>query len=106
MYKVAVLGDYESIFGFAALGLDTYPVTLPEDAKRILNMLCQQGYGIIYITEVLANEIEEEIEKYKNETVPAIIMIPGTYGNTGIGVSNVKKSVEQAVGSDILFGDK
>ena len=106
MYKIAVLGDYESIFGFAALGLDTYPVTLPEEAKRILNRLCENQYGIIYITEVLAESIKEEIDKYKDETIPAIITIPGTFGNTGIGVSNVKKSVEQAVGSDILFGDK
>ena len=106
MYKVAVLGEYESIFGFAALGLDTYPVTLPEEASRILNRLCENGYGIIYITEVLAEGIKDEIEKYKNETIPAIIPIPGTYGNTGIGVESVKKTVEQAVGSDILFGDK
>ena len=106
MYKVAVLGDYESIFGFAALGLDTYPVTLPEEGKRILKGLCENGYGIVYITEALAKDIEDEIDKYKDQTIPAIIMIPGTYGNTGIGVTNVKKSVEQAVGSDILFGDK
>lgn len=106
MYKVAVLGDYESIFGFAALGLDTYPVTLPEEAKRILHGLCENGYGVIYITEVLAESIKDEIDKYNNTPVPAIIMIPGTCGNTGIGVTNVKKSVEQAVGSDILFGEK
>ncbi len=30
--------------------------------------------------------------------------IPGIAGNTGAGVAGVKKSVEQAVGSDIIFG--
>ena len=29
MYKIAVMGDRDSIYGFAALGLDTYPVTDP-----------------------------------------------------------------------------
>ena len=27
MHKVAVIGDYDSIYGFSALGLDTFPVT-------------------------------------------------------------------------------
>lgn len=32
----------------------------------------------------------------------AIIPIPGVSGNTGLGMRMVKKSVEQAVGSDII----
>ncbi|MBO1695080.1 V-type ATP synthase subunit F, partial [Bacteroides uniformis] len=27
MYKIAVVGDYDSIYGFATLGLDIFPVT-------------------------------------------------------------------------------
>ena len=53
MYKIAVLGDYNSIYGFAALGLDTFPVEDPAE-----------------------------------------------------GIENVKKSVETAVGSDILFSNE
>ena len=45
-----------------------------------------------------------EINKYGEQTFPAIIQIPGVSGNTGAGVEGVKKTVEQAVGSDILFG--
>ena len=43
-------------------------------------------------------------EKYQEQVTPAIIQIPGIAGNTGAGVAGVKKSVEQAVGSDIIFG--
>ena len=63
-------------------------------------------YGEIYITEALASQLEELIEKYKTQLLPAIILIPGVSGNTGAGVRGVKKSVEQAVGSDILFGSE
>ena len=52
----------------------------------------------------MAAQIEEEIEQYRENTLPAIIQIPGVSGNTGAGVNGVKKTVEQAVGSDILFG--
>lgn len=103
MYRIAVLGDYDSIYGFAALGLDTFPVSTHEEAGEKLRKLAGGKYGIIYITEALAAELEHEIDKYKEQVIPAIIQIPGVSGNTGSGVASVKKSVEQAVGSDILF---
>ena len=53
-----------------------------------------------------AAEIPHAIERYREQTLPAVIQIPGVAGNTGAGVAGVKKSVEQAVGSDILFGEQ
>lgn len=105
MYKIAVIGEYDSIYGFAALGLDTFPVSDPDEAKQKLHKLVEGAYAVIYITEALAAVLEHEVEKYREEILPAIIQIPGVSGNTGAGVAGVKKSVEQAVGSDILFGD-
>lgn len=106
MYKIAVMGDYGSIYGFAALGLDTFPVTDPEEAEQQLSQLAGGQYAVIYITEALAAVLAREIEKYQSQVLPAIIQIPGVSGNTGAGVAGVKHSVEQAVGSDILFGDE
>ncbi|MGI6070115.1 MAG: V-type ATP synthase subunit F [Blautia sp.] len=106
MYKIAVIGDYDSIYGFAALGLDTFPVTALEEAKAQFHQLAGGTYAVIYITEGLAAQLEHEIEKYRGAILPAIIQIPGVSGNTGAGILGVKKSVEQAVGSDILFGDE
>ena len=105
MYKIAVIGEYDSIYGLAALGLDTFPVSDPDEAKQKLHKLAEGAYAVIYITEALAAVLEHEVEKYREEILPAIIQIPGVSGNTGAGVAGVKKSVEQAVGSDILFGD-
>ncbi|MGI6095977.1 MAG: V-type ATP synthase subunit F [Lachnospiraceae bacterium] len=105
MYKIAVIGDYGSIYGFAAVGLDTFPVTTPKEAEEKLRELADGGYGIIYITEAMAAQLQKEIAKYKEQTLPSIVLIPGVFGNTGEGVEGVKKSVEQAVGSDILFSN-
>lgn len=104
MYKIAVLGDYDSIYGFATLGLDTFPVSTREEARETLHRLAAGAYGIIYITEAWAAELKPEIAKYQAQVTPAIIQIPGIAGNTGAGIAGVKKSVETAVGSDILFG--
>lgn len=106
MYKIAVVGDYDSIYGFATLGLSICPVRSCEEAKSKLRQLAEGKYGIIYITEAIAAELTDVMEEYKEQTLPAIIQIPGVSGNTGAGVEGVKKSVEQAVGSDILFSQE
>ena len=103
MYKIAVVGDADSIYGFAALGLDIFPVGDSTEGGALLRKLAENEYGIIYITEALATQLGEELAHYKQRRLPAVIPIPGVYGNTGIGIKNVKKSVEQAVGSDIIF---
>lgn len=104
MHKVAVMGDYNSIYGFGALGLDVFSVTDIKEAIRVLKRLASGEYAIIYITESLAEKINVEIEKYREQSTPAIILIPGVSGNTGQGVKGVKDCVEQAIGSDIIFG--
>ena len=108
MYKAAVMGDWDSIYGFSALGLDTFRVeaeTSAEEAADTLKKLSQSKYEVIYITESLAKRIPAEIDKYRLMPSPAVILSPGIYGNTGDGLKAVKKSVEQAVGSDIIFGN-
>lgn len=105
MYKVAVLGNRDSIYGFAAIGLDTYPVEDAEEATKLLKELADSQYAVIYITESLQSVLESEIDNYVSKRLPAIIPIPGVSGNTGMGMRNVKKSVERAVGSDIIFGN-
>ena len=103
MYKMAVVGEYDSIFGFATLGLDIFAVSTPEEGKRILTKLAKEEYAVIYITEALEEVLHDEILKYQEAALPAIILIPGISGNTGAGVAQVKESVKKAVGSDILF---
>ncbi|MCP1101036.1 V/A-type H+-transporting ATPase subunit F [Aequitasia blattaphilus] len=106
MYKIAVIGDYDSIYGFATLGIDTFPIHDENEAKTKLKELTGGLYKIIYITESLASKLTEEIEKYEEQITPAIILIPGISDNTGEGINRVKQSVEKAVGSDILFGNQ
>ena len=40
-YPIAVIGDWESVMGFRALGLDTYPVTSVEEAKKCVHELAK-----------------------------------------------------------------
>ncbi len=102
MYKIAAMGDKDSIYGFASLGISIFPVTDPAEGAHTLRKLADNGYGVIYITEQLAEGMLEEIERYASRPLPAIVPVPGVRGNTGFGLDSVSKFVEKAVGSDIL----
>ncbi|MBO5937393.1 MAG: V-type ATP synthase subunit F [Clostridia bacterium] len=102
MYKIAVIGDRESVYGFSSLGIEIYSAYSGEEAESLINTLAKENYAVIYITEALAKEASDTIEKYSRVITPAIILIPGVSGNTGEGMSSVMKSVERAVGSALL----
>ncbi|MEG1500803.1 MAG: V-type ATP synthase subunit F [Clostridiales bacterium] len=102
MFKIAVVGDRESIIGFKALGLDTFEAEDNEKAASLLHDLAKGNYAIIYITEQLAQAISEDIMRYQNDVTPAIILIPGKEGTLGIGQRALQTAVEKAVGADIL----
>ena len=102
MYKIGVLGDRDSIYGFGALGLEVFPVEEPEAGARLLRRLAEDGYAVLYVTEALCAQIPEVIGRLRERPLPAVVPIPGISGNTGMGLEQVKRSVEQAVGSNIL----
>ena len=41
MYRAAVIGDRDSIYGFAALGLEVFPVTDSEMGSKTLRRLAE-----------------------------------------------------------------
>ena len=77
MYRAAVIGDRDSIYGFAALGLEVFPVTDSEMGSKTLRRLAEGEYAVIYITEALAAELEHELDHFRLQPLPAIIPIPG-----------------------------
>ena len=102
-YQIAVVGDWESVMGFRALGLDTYPVTSTEEAKKTVHELARgEKCAVIYLTEQLAKDMDDVLARYKDAIRPAIILIPGREGSLDLGKSNIKRTIERAVGADIL----
>lgn len=102
--NIAVIGDSESVKGFGAVGLDVMVCNQPEEASAVFKNAAEKDkYAVIYMTEELFDAAQKEIQKYAELPVPAVIPIPGTRGNTGIGSKRLSLFVEQAVGSDILF---
>lgn len=101
MYKLGVIGDKDSVYGFSSVGLSVFFADTPAEGTKILREIADD-YAVIFITEKLASLMETELQRYSSRPCPAVIPIPGVTGNTGMGLKNVSSFVEKAVGSDIL----
>ena len=106
MYKIAVIGGPDTVIGFKALGLDTFPVREAAEAHRIFKDLTKPDrpdqYAIIYLEENLAEPLKADIDRFKDSPSPAVILIPGKDGSLGLGQSALQAAVERAVGVNIL----
>jgi len=100
--KIGVVGDKDSILGFKMLGFDVYFVSEGKEARRTIDKMAKENYGVIYLTEELAEAIPDTIKRYDAKITPAIILIPNHAGSRGIGLKKVEDNVEKAVGQNIL----
>ncbi len=102
-YKIAVVGDKDSILGFRTIGVDTFPVTSGDAALETLKKLVSENYGVIFITEELASGMQDVINELHKRYLPTVVLIPNSKGTKGIGIQQIKENVEKAIGADILF---
>lgn len=104
MYKAAVIGDRDSILGFKALGIDVFDSAKVKPSE-VIKELADDNYAVVFITEDILYKAEDAMDKYADTPLPAIIPIPSNKGSKGLGMENIKKAAEKAIGADILFND-
>ncbi len=100
--KIAVVGDKDSILAFKAIGVDVFPVVEANEARRAIDNCAKNNYAVIFVTEQIAEKIEETISRYNDKILPAVILIPSNQGSLNIGLKRISDSVEKAVGVNIL----
>jgi ATP synthase, subunit F len=99
--KMAIIGDGDSILVFKAIGMDAYSAASPEKARELLHTLSKK-YQIIYVTDVLAKEIDDTISRFVESPYPVVIPVPSMNGSNGYGFEILKRETERALGIDIL----
>ena len=104
--RVAVIGDSESIKGFAAVGFDIYECQDEHTAATTLKKLIDGSeYAIVFVTEQFFVGLEKERSKIAQSLTPAVVPLPSVTTSDGVGMARLSSFVEKAVGSDIIFND-
>ncbi|MBQ8658627.1 MAG: V-type ATP synthase subunit F [Clostridia bacterium] len=100
--KTAIVGDGDSIMVFKAAGVDTFPAEDEKKAREVLRKIAKE-YQIIFLTENLAEPLQEFLKRFDETAYPVVLSIPTKSGSTGYGVKTLKSAMERALGVDILF---
>ena len=104
MSNIAIIGEREIIIGFSLVGFQLFPVTDSIEAKNALEKCINtSNFRIVFITDNIAQLIIEEIEKYQRISTISICILPDRIKDSELSREILRKNVEKAVGTDILF---
>jgi V/A-type H+-transporting ATPase subunit F len=102
-YKIAIIGNEDAVGGFKAVGIDAIGIKTKEECiEKLQSVYNSSDYAIIFITEDWMDQIRNFLKELPPKALPSIVAVPSQAGSTGAGLANLKRIVEQAVGSDIL----
>lgn len=101
--RMAVMGDMGSIIGFRGLGLEVLATGAETDSQQLLReLLRSEKYAVIFMTEKVMEEVKEIVEEHRFDYLPALVPIPASTGNAGLGEAAIRIAVRKAVGFDIF----
>lgn len=103
--KIAAFGESDIMLIFKAIGADVYPVegmTDTAEAENRLKAIIREGYGIIFMTETIAAELDSTIRYYSNRITPSIVVIPGLGKRNNYAVNQLRTAIIKAVGADVM----
>ena len=93
-----VIGDEDTVLGFSLVGTQGMVATNVAEAQNALEKALEhKEYGIIIITENVADMIKAQVDRYLfSETFPLIVEIPNRFSEGGS--KDLKKLVNEAIG--------
>lgn len=100
--RVGVIGDWESIAGFRALGLSIREVSTADEADAVLNSWAEEGYAVIFVTEALAKIMGESLTDWRLRYLPAVIVIPSAGLRPYLGRHELRTAIRKATGIDLI----
>lgn len=101
-HKVGVIGEWESIVAFRALGLSVAEARTTEAAFSQLNAWADEGYAVIFLTESLAEIMGSALVPWRLRVLPAVIIIPSSGKTPYLGRGELRAAVSKATGIDLI----
>ncbi len=106
MAGIAIIGDAVSVAGFRPLGLATYALDRPEDARGLWPEVLKTAPAVVFVTEPVYAAVADLIAMTADSPVPAVTVIPGTGSSGGVGGEKLERAIERALGTKMLVREE
>jgi len=107
MYKVVVLTDPETAYGFRLAGVDVHEVEDQDEARREINRLLEDSRtGILAVNESFLAAVDDRIKQRIEATYrPIVVSLPvrDKLGTAGERKAFLAKLIHRAVGFDVTL---
>jgi V/A-type H+-transporting ATPase subunit F len=110
-YHIAIVGPTDMVSGFKALGVEAFNATNAAEAIHQLRVIKQisndptndKTYAVVcVIDDVIQGVDQAEYDKAVAGALPAVVVLPGPAGASGVALERLRKLAEKAVGSAII----
>ena len=99
--NIAIIGDASSVLCFKAVGVTALPASTQEEVNAALAKVYKENYAVVFITEQLNHLISDTMADLISKSLMSLVLIPGSKGSLGIGMSQLSEIVNKAVGVNI-----
>jgi len=110
-YRLAIIGPTDMVSGFQALGVEAHNATNSAEAlerlreiKKITNDPAdERSYAVVCIIDDVISDVDQaEYAKAIAGALPAVVVLPGPNGASGVAVERLRMLAQKAVGSSII----
>ena len=100
---ITYLGPPGAGFGFQLAGITTHECASDTELIKKLKQLVRDGNaGIMFVDEVLAENVMEEIDQLNEKTLPAVVLLANPVMSKRLAAQKMDRLMIRAVGSDIF----
>jgi len=110
-YHLAIIGPTDMVSGFQALGVEAHNATNSTEAleqlrniKKITNDPADaRTYAVVCVIDDVIRDVDQaEYAKVVEGALPAVVVLPGPNGSSGVAVERLRLLAQKAVGSSII----
>lgn len=110
-YRIAIVGPSDMVSGFRALGVEAFDATTPDEALAQLRIIkkatttedATQPYAVVCVIDNVLQDVDQaEYAKVVEGALPAVVVLPGPGGSSGVALQRLRALAQKAVGSSLL----
>ncbi|MBU1026658.1 MAG: hypothetical protein KKA31_02895 [Candidatus Margulisbacteria bacterium] len=104
MYKIKIIGPKYLIAPLAILGLEILAAESELEARGALNKATIKNEpALIFITERLAADLQDEISSLNSKPDINIVMLPDNKGSLGLASFQIEHLVKNSIGAEVVI---